>query len=85
MYLFPQVHFSQKAIDAAEKAGKKVDELYCMELLNETGVCVVPGSGFLQRDGTWHFRSTFLAPEDEMEEFARNLAEFHKKFTAKYK
>lgn len=29
---------------------------YCMKLLEETGICLVPGSGFGQRDGTYHFR-----------------------------
>lgn len=32
------------------------DMFYCMKLLEETGVCVVPGSGFGQREGTYHFR-----------------------------
>jgi aspartate/methionine/tyrosine aminotransferase len=29
---------------------------YCMKLLEEMGICLVPGSGFGQRDGTYHFR-----------------------------
>lgn len=32
---------------------------YCMKLLEETGICVVPGSGFGQREGTYHFRYSF--------------------------
>lgn len=35
------------------------DMFYCMELLEETGICVVPGSGFGQRAGTYHFRYHF--------------------------
>jgi len=33
-----------------------------MKMLEETGICLVPGSGFGQRDGTFHFRyrNTFL-------------------------
>ncbi|ORY45101.1 PLP-dependent transferase [Rhizoclosmatium globosum] len=73
------------AVAAAKKLGKQPDELYCLELLNETGVCVVPGSGFLQKEGTWHFRSTFLAPEAQMGEFAQSLARFHAKFMDKYR
>ena len=34
----------------------KLDAYYCLELLRQTGVCVVPGSGFGQKEGTWHFR-----------------------------
>jgi len=30
--------------------------MYCCQLLEETGICVVPGSGFGQKDGTYHFR-----------------------------
>ena len=29
-----------------------------LEFLRQKGVCVVPGSGFGQRPGTWHFRYT---------------------------
>ncbi len=37
------------------------DSGYCLSLLEETGICVVPGSGFGQQPGTLHFRTTFLA------------------------
>lgn len=36
--------------------GKAPDFLYAYELLEEKGLCVVPGSGFGQREGTYHFR-----------------------------
>lgn len=29
---------------------------FCLKLLEETGICVVPGSGFGQKEGTFHFR-----------------------------
>jgi len=32
------------------------DAMYCHQLLEETGICVVPGSGFGQKEGTYHFR-----------------------------
>ena len=32
------------------------DVFFCFELLEETGICVVPGSGFGQKEGTLHFR-----------------------------
>lgn len=32
------------------------DMFFCLSLLEETGICVVPGSGFGQREGTYHFR-----------------------------
>lgn len=36
--------------------GQAPDMFYCMTLLEETGICLVPGSGFGQKDGTYHFR-----------------------------
>ncbi|KAI8824035.1 pyridoxal phosphate-dependent transferase [Fimicolochytrium jonesii] len=84
MYLFPQIHLPEKAIAAAKKAGVAPDELYCMELLNATGVCVVPGSGFHQKSGTWHFRSTFLPPEEQMGGFIRSIQGFHEGFLKRY-
>ena len=38
-------------VQAAKKAGKAPDALYCMELLEETGIVTVPGSGFKQVSG----------------------------------
>jgi hypothetical protein len=45
---------------------------------------VVPGSGFGQADGTFHFRTTFLPPEDVMGDVVASLAAFHRSFMAKY-
>ncbi len=56
----------------------KRDNDYCMSLLEETGICVVPGSGFGQLPGTLHFRTTFLPPRDEMEELVEKMRVFHK-------
>lgn len=46
MYGFPQVFFSDGAIEAAKEKGQPVDSMYCMDMLNETGIQTVPGSGF---------------------------------------
>ncbi|KAJ3002358.1 hypothetical protein HKX48_002372, partial [Thoreauomyces humboldtii] len=83
MYLFPQIRLPANAIHAAESANIQPDALYCMELLNATGVCVVPGSGFHQKSGTWHFRSTFLPPEKDMADFIARIATFHGEFMAR--
>lgn len=48
MYLFPRIELPQKAIKAAEAANKAPDAFYCIQLLNATGIVVVPGSGFGQ-------------------------------------
>jgi alanine transaminase len=58
----------------------KRDTDYCMSLLEETGICVIPGSGFGQRPGTLHFRTTFLPPRDEIEEMVKKLKAFHERY-----
>ena len=68
MYGFPRIHFSQKFIESALKQGKQPDFIYCMEMVNSTGIMTVPGSGFGQQPGTYHFRITNLVnPTSHME------------------
>jgi alanine transaminase len=55
-----------------------------MKLLEETGIVVVPGSGFGQFPGTYHFRTTVLPPEDSIEEVTNSISKFHHDFLAKY-
>mmetsp|Transcript_27798 Transcript_27798/g.60801 ORF Transcript_27798/g.60801 Transcript_27798/m.60801 type:complete len:515 (-) Transcript_27798:349-1893(-) len=84
MYAFPQIMLPPKAIAAAEAAGKAPDLFYCLALLEETGICCVPGSGFLQKPGTFHFRTTFLPPEEKLKEALGRFKKFHAAFLAKY-
>jgi alanine transaminase len=46
MYAFPQIKFTQGALDRAEKLGVQPDFMYCMDMLKQTGIMTVPGSGF---------------------------------------
>ena len=82
MYLFPKINLPQKAIEAAKKKGKNPDDFYCLELLDATGICIVPGSGFGQKEGTLHFRTTFLAPGTD---WISRITKFHKKFMDQYR
>lgn len=82
MYLFPTIHVPEKAVEAAKKEGRTPDEFYCMRMLEATGVCVVAGSGFGQKEGTLHFRTTFLAPGTE---WVGSIKKFHKDFMAEFK
>jgi aspartate/methionine/tyrosine aminotransferase len=61
------------------------DNTYCMSLLEETGICVVPGSGFGQMPGTLHFRTTILPPRDEIEALVKLMKEFHLNYVKKLK
>lgn len=60
MYSFPRITLPPAAIIAAKERGKAPDVLYCLELLEETGLSCVPGSGFQQAPGTFHIRTTIL-------------------------
>jgi len=84
MYAFPKVTIPQKAQDAAKAKGLAPDAFYALSLLENQGICVVPGSGFGQQDGTYHFRTTILPPEDEMEAVCDRLEEFHEAFCNDY-
>jgi aspartate/methionine/tyrosine aminotransferase len=61
------------------------DSEYCLKLLEETGICVVPGSGFGQRPGTLHFRTTFLPPKDDIKKLVEKMKKFHTAYVSKLK
>ena len=100
MYAFPQIKFPEKALAAAKEAGQPADVFYASHLLEATGICIIPGSGFGQQPGTYHFRCvlilfntlyvysvsrTTILPQKEMIiEMLGRLKEFHVKFMAEH-
>uniref|UniRef100_A0A3B1KJY7 alanine transaminase n=1 Tax=Astyanax mexicanus TaxID=7994 RepID=A0A3B1KJY7_ASTMX len=84
MYSFPQITLPERAIKEAKAKGQVPDMFYCMKLLEETGICLVPGSGFGQKEGTYHFRMTILPPTDKLKIMLDKLKEFHQRFTQQY-
>uniref|UniRef100_A0A3B4DRF2 alanine transaminase n=1 Tax=Pygocentrus nattereri TaxID=42514 RepID=A0A3B4DRF2_PYGNA len=84
MYSFPRITLPERAIKDAKAKGQVPDMFYCMKLLEETGICLVPGSGFGQKEGTFHFRMTILPPTDKLQTMLRKLKEFHQQFTQQY-
>jgi len=78
----PERGVDTAAMDPAELRAYEArrDTDYCLALLEETGICVVPGSGFGQQPGTLHFRTTFLPPREEIEDLVRNLKTFHEHY-----
>ncbi|XP_067854033.1 alanine aminotransferase 2 isoform X2 [Heptranchias perlo] len=84
MYAFPRIFIPSKAIKEAKAHGMAPDMFYCMRLLEETGICVVPGSGFGQKEGTYHFRMTILLPVEKLKVLLQNVKDFHTKFLRKY-
>ncbi len=67
MYAFPSIALPPGLTDTE----------YCLKLLEQTGICVVPGSGFGQAPGTSHFRTTILPPVDKIEYVVKQIADFH--------
>lgn len=82
LYLFPQIRLSAKAQEVARAHGKEPDAFYALQLLDKTGICVIPGSGFGQKEGEWHYRLTCLCPG--VEEYVNKLEQFHLEFVATY-
>lgn len=85
MYAFPQIDMPPAALEEAKKRGVPADVMYCFELLEKTGICVVPGSGFGQRPGTYHFRTTILPPVEKLKEMLERFRIFHEQFLSTYK
>ncbi|MFZ4614939.1 MAG: aminotransferase class I/II-fold pyridoxal phosphate-dependent enzyme [Rectinemataceae bacterium] len=71
MYAYPRITLP---------AGR-TDEDWSLALLEATGICVVPGTGFGQRPGTAHFRTTILPPTDQIREVVERIATFHISYT----
>lgn len=46
MYAFPRVFLGKSIIEEAKKQAVEPDLYYCMKALEETGIALVPGSGF---------------------------------------
>ena len=85
MYAFPRIDIPEKAIEHAKSKKLAPDAFYCFELLDKTGICVVPGSGFKQRPGTHHFRTTILPPVDQMKDMVEKFRAFHIDFLNEWK
>jgi alanine-synthesizing transaminase len=67
-YAFPRLHMKQS------------DSQFVNGLIKDTGVVVVPGSGFGQAPGTQHFRVVFLPPENTLTKAYNNIAAYYVKF-----
>jgi alanine-synthesizing transaminase len=63
-YAFPRIH---RPIE---------DAVWCRELMQESAVVTVPGSGFGQREGTQHFRIVLLPQVSEIHEACAAIGRF---------
>ncbi len=91
MYAFVKISLpntkdvTKMTTDERKSYDSKRDSDYCMALLVETGICVVPGSGFGQLPGTLHFRTTILPPRDEINDMVAKIRIFHKQYVEELK
>ncbi|TRZ07835.1 hypothetical protein HGM15179_019271 [Zosterops borbonicus] len=84
MYSFPRIDLPPRALAAAKEKKQTPDMFFCMRLLEETGICVVPGSGFGQKEGTFHFRMTILPPTEKLKILLEKLSSFYTKFVQEF-
>lgn len=63
---------------------KSSDNHFVAELIKETGVVVVPGTGFGQKPGTHHFRVVFLPQDEKLEKAYKSIASFTEKYFNAY-
>ena len=71
LYLFPRMN---------KLPPNTTDYDYCISLLEETGLCVVNGSGFGQKQGTHHLRIAFLPSKKSLENILPQWIDFHNKY-----
>jgi alanine transaminase len=84
MYAFAKVDIPEKAVLHAASKGQEGDEFWCLELVNKTGIVCVPGTGFGQKKGTFHFRITILPPTPMLKDMLKRLSEFQQSFTKEW-
>ncbi|XP_055332703.1 alanine aminotransferase 1-like [Paramacrobiotus metropolitanus] len=80
MFAFPRLRLPETFLNKSKAANQPADFRYAMQLLENTGICVVPGSGFGQKPGSYHFRTTILPPKEILIEMLGRLKDFHHKF-----
>src|SRR3546814_2209670 len=84
LYSFPRITLPPAAIEAAKRLGKAPDVLYCLEMVQETGLSCVPGSGFDPVPGTFDLRTTILPHEETFDHIIGRYSYFTRNFLTKF-
>lgn len=71
LYAYPRVLLPDSVVRRARECGQEPCEYFCKAMLEKTGVVTVPGCGFGQKAGTYHFRMSLLIWD--LQEFAKVL------------
>jgi alanine transaminase len=81
MYAFPSINLPDYVIQQAKDNNMHPDYYYCLKLLENTGLVTVPGSGFGQKDGTYHLRLTnLICPKEELMKQLDKIEQFNNTF-----
>ncbi|XP_043085644.1 alanine aminotransferase 2-like [Puntigrus tetrazona] len=83
-FIFPSLYFPPKAIKWAEKREMEPDFLYCLHLLEETGLHARPGCEYRQREDSHHIRLFVGTRENVMEDALQRLKTFHVRFMKEF-
>jgi len=73
MYIFPKIPYIKRINELSKKENKEYDFIWCREFLLQTGVCLIPGSGF-RKSG--YFRMTVLPTLEDLQYFIKSLKSF---------
>eukprot|EP00927_Polykrikos_kofoidii_P048999 TRINITY_DN43151_c0_g1_i1.p1 TRINITY_DN43151_c0_g1~~TRINITY_DN43151_c0_g1_i1.p1 ORF type:complete len:522 (+),score=65.46 TRINITY_DN43151_c0_g1_i1:103-1668(+) len=77
VFAFPNItikgHVMKKAISLVTPA----DQIYCLDLLERTGIVAVPGSCFGQKPRTFHIRISILHDDQTLEKIFDDIERFH--------
>ena len=81
LYAFPSIDLPENIINKARDLNMEPDYYYCLNLLEQTGLMTVPGSGFGQKDGTYHIRLTnLISPKEELVKMLDKIDAFNNVF-----
>ncbi|KAF4116976.1 alanine aminotransferase 2 isoform X1 [Onychostoma macrolepis] len=83
-FVFPCLHFPPKAIKWAKRRQMEPDMLYCLHLLEESGLHVRPGCEYGQRKDSYHIRLFVATQENIMEDALQRLKTFHTQFMKEF-
>jgi len=79
MYAFPSIDLPDSFIKEAKNLNVHPDYYYCTKLLESTGLVAVAGSGFGQKEGTYHIRITnLISPKEKLIETLDKVEQFNK-------
>jgi aspartate/methionine/tyrosine aminotransferase len=85
MFVFPRLHLPARFVEdtLTNNVKSNPDVRWCRMLLEEEGVCVIPGSGFMEQEHTYHFRASIL-PKNIADTTSR-IRNFQERFIERYK